>query len=66
MALLKITLASGGEVELDITSEQADNFVAAFGRFVSDGVVPDKRTILDSTQSVYIDYSKVAIVRREF
>jgi hypothetical protein len=66
MALAKITLTSGAEVELDVTADQADNFVAAFGRYVSNGVVPDKRTILDATQSVYIDFSKVAMVRREF
>jgi len=28
--------------------------------------VPEKRTILTPNQSIYVDFSKVAIVRREF
>lgn len=46
--------------------DKADELVATFARFVSQGKVPDKRTIIDPNQSFYVDFSKVAIVRREF
>ena len=66
MALLKVTFNTGTEVELEMSADLADNAVASFCRFVAEGKKLDKRTIVDSTQSFYIDYSKVAIVRREF
>lgn len=66
MALVKITLVSGANIDVEATSEQADALVAGFARHVFEKRVPDKRTILTSNQSIYIDYSKVAVVRREF
>ena len=66
MAMVKIILESGASIEIDATSQQADDMVAAFARYVSEKRMPDKRLILTPNQSVYIDYSKVAVVRREF
>lgn len=66
MAMVRIILESGASVEVDATSQQADDMVAAFARYVSEKRTPDKRLILTPSQSVYIDYSKVAVVRREF
>lgn len=66
MALVKIALSSGGEVEIEMPGERADELVASFARFVSKGEIADKRTILSPAQSFYIDFSKVAIIRREF
>lgn len=66
MAMVKIILQSGASVEVDATSQQADDMVAAFARYVFEKRVPEKRTILTPSQSVYVDYSKVVIVRREF
>ena len=66
MALVKIILESGAVVDIEATSVQADEMVAAFARYVFDKRVPEKRTILTTNQSVYVDYAKVAIVRREF
>lgn len=64
--MVKIILQSGASVEVDATSQQADDMVAAFARYVFEKRVPEKRTILTPSQSVYVDYSKVVIVRREF
>lgn len=66
MALVKVILDSGAPVEIETTATQADDMVAAFARYVSEQRVPDKRMILTPNQSLYVDYSKVAIVRREF
>lgn len=66
MALVKVILDSGAPVEIETTATQADDMVAAFARYVSEKRVPDKRLILTPNQSLYIDYSKVAVVRREF
>ena len=66
MALVKIILETGASVEIEATSAQADDMVAAFARYVFEKRVPEKRLILTPNQSVYIDYSKVAVVRREF
>lgn len=66
MALVKVILDSGAPVEIETTATQADDMVAAFARYVSEKRVPDKRLILTPNQSLYIDYSKVAIIRREF
>ncbi|MCH8488805.1 MAG: hypothetical protein LAT81_02595 [Oceanicaulis sp.] len=66
MALVKVILVSGADVEIETTSAQADDMVAAFARYAFEKRVPEKRTILTPSQSVYVDYSKVAIVRREF
>ncbi|MCC5996959.1 MAG: hypothetical protein JJU18_11400 [Oceanicaulis sp.] len=64
MALVKVTLVSGVDVEIETTAVIADDLVAAFSRYVAQERTPDKRTILTPTQSIYIDYSKAAIVRR--
>ncbi len=66
MALVKVILESGASVEIEATAAQADDLVAAFARYAIEKRVPEKRTILTSNQSIYIDFSKVAIVRREF
>ncbi|MCH8488808.1 MAG: hypothetical protein LAT81_02610 [Oceanicaulis sp.] len=66
MALVKLVLESGASVEIEATSEQADSLVAGFARYVYEKHVPEKRTILTPSQSFYVDYSKVAIARREF
>lgn len=66
MALVKVSLASGNEIEIEMPGEKADELVATFARAVADGKVPGNRTIIDSNQSFYIDFSKVAIIRREF
>ena len=66
MALVKLTLSGGGEVELEMPGEKADELVASFARAVAENKVPGNRTIIDANQSFYIDFSKVAIARREF
>ncbi|KAA5802403.1 hypothetical protein F1654_11315 [Alkalicaulis satelles] len=66
MALVKVILVSGSTVEVETTAIQADDLVAAFARFVAEKRVPEKRTILTPNQSIYIDFSKVAVIRREF
>lgn len=66
MALVKLILESGAAVEVECTSAQADDMVAAFARHVFEKRVPEKRLILTPNQSIYVDYAKVAIVRREF
>lgn len=66
MALVKVILDTGAAVEIETTATQADDLVAAFARYVAEKRIPEKRTILTPNQSIYIDFSKVAIVRREF
>ncbi|MBI1264360.1 MAG: hypothetical protein GC187_06470 [Alphaproteobacteria bacterium] len=66
MALVKVILESGATVEVECTSAQADDMVASFARFAFEKRVPEKRTILTPNQSIYVDFSKVAVVRREF
>jgi hypothetical protein len=66
MALVKVILESGAAVEIEATSAQADDMVAAFARYVSERRVPEKRTVLTPNQPIYVDFSKAAIVRREF
>jgi len=64
MALVKVTLASGASVDVETTDKIADDMVAAFARYVGGQRTPDKRTILTSSQSIYVDFSKAAVVRR--
>lgn len=66
MALVKITLDNGHEVEIEMPAAIADTTVATFARFISDGRKPENRQIVDASQSFYIDFTKVAVVRREF
>lgn len=66
MALVKVSLASGNEVEIEMPGDKADELVATFARAIAEGKLPGNRTIIDANQSFYIDFSKVAIVRREF
>lgn len=64
MALVQVTLNSGASVEVETTERIADDMVASFARFVGQKRMPDKRTILTSSQSIYVDLSKAAVVRR--
>lgn len=66
MALVKVATVGGAEVELEIPAELADEVVAKFAKFVANGKVPENRTVVDRNQSFYIDYSKVAVIYREF
>lgn len=66
MALVKVILVSGVPVEIETTATQADDMVAAFARRAFEKRVREKRAILTLNQSLYVGYSKVAIVRREF
>ena len=66
MALVKVTFASGETVELEMEASAADNLVSSFARFVKSGAIPENRTILSPSESFYLDFSKVALVRREF
>jgi hypothetical protein len=66
IAFVKVTLASGASVDVKTTNKIADDMVASFAQYVAGKRTLEKRTILTPNQSVYVDYSKVAIVRREF
>jgi len=55
MALVKVILESGAAVEIETTSAQADDMVAAFARYAFEKRVPEKRTILTPNQSIYVD-----------
>ncbi|MBI1264362.1 MAG: hypothetical protein GC187_06480 [Alphaproteobacteria bacterium] len=64
MAKIQVTLVSGAVVDVETTDKIADDMVAAFARYVSGKRTPEKRTILTPSQSIYVDFSKAAIVRR--
>ncbi|MCH8488803.1 MAG: hypothetical protein LAT81_02585 [Oceanicaulis sp.] len=64
MALVKVTLDSGASVDVETTDKIADDMVASFARFVAGKRMLEKRTILTPSQSIYVDYSKTAVVRR--
>ena len=64
MAKIQVTLVSGASVDVETTEKIADDMVASFARYVAGKRVPEKRTILTPSQSVYVDFSKAAVVRR--
>ena len=66
MAIVKVTLDNGSEIEIEMPAEIADTTIAIFARYVTEGTRPENRQIVDSAQSFYIDHSKVAMIRREY
>jgi hypothetical protein len=64
MAKIQVTLVSGASVDVETTEKIADDMVASFARYVAGKRTLEKRTILTPSQSIYVDFSKAAVVRR--
>lgn len=51
-------------MDVETTEKIADDMVASFARYVAGKRALEKRTILTPSQSIYVDFSKAAVVRR--